>query len=121
MLSAMNRLHKMVEFQNVFKNSKPIFSGFLSVRACQRKGLAQGESRFGIVVSNKFDKRATRRNSMKRQIRHIIREMLPDIKPGHDIVIFAKGSVPFPYSQEEIRTVMADLLAKAEVVNYKHK
>lgn len=120
MLAKMNRLHKMREFQNVFKNSKPFFSDYLSVRASLRKsGEAGTETRFGVVVSNKFDKRATRRNSMKRQIRQVLRETIPFLRPGYDVVVFAKGQVSFPYSQESVREHLREVLAKAGVMEAK--
>ncbi len=48
------------------------------------------ESQFGISISRKVSKRAVVRNRIKRQIKAIIREKLPHIQPGWQIVIVVR-------------------------------
>lgn len=45
------------------------------------------DSQFGISISRKVSKRAVVRNRIKRQIKAIIRERLPYIQPGWQVVI----------------------------------
>jgi len=60
-------------------------------------------SRFGFVISNKIDKRATRRNSLKRRIRAVVEEKLPQIPGGIDVVIQVKKPFEYPYDYAKIR------------------
>lgn len=48
------------------------------------------ESQFGISISRKVSKRAVVRNRIKRQIKAIIREKLPHIQPGWQVVIVVR-------------------------------
>ncbi|MFZ5364661.1 MAG: ribonuclease P protein component [Patescibacteria group bacterium] len=55
-------------------------------------------SRFAFVISTKVDKRATKRNLIKRRLREIIRLRLKKIKPGFDLLFIAqKGIVDKDY------------------------
>lgn len=51
-----------------------------------------GDSKFTVVISNKFDKSSAHRNKVKRQFREIIRLNLDKIKEGFWIVIHPKFS-----------------------------
>ena len=50
-----------------------------------------GVARFAFVVSTNIDKRATVRNRIKRLLRQSVRHLLPEIKPGFDIIFIIKG------------------------------
>jgi len=59
-------------------------------------------SRFAFVISTKVDKRATKRNLVKRQLREIVRLRLKKIKPGFDLVFIAqKGIIEKDYKELE--------------------
>lgn len=59
-------------------------------------------SRFAFVISTKVDKRATKRNLVKRRLREIVRLRLKKIRGGYDIVFIAqKGIVERPYKELE--------------------
>ena len=47
---------------------------------------------FGISISKKVSKRAVVRNRIKRQIKAVIREKMPDISPGWQLVIVVRPS-----------------------------
>jgi len=86
MLNKKFRLNKGNDFRKVFK-SRPVYEGGLSVRAISKD---QGqETRFGFIVSNKVEKRATKRNKLKRQLRAIVAILMPQINKGSDLVIIA--------------------------------
>jgi len=46
-------------------------------------------SRFAFVISTKVDKRATKRNLIKRRLREIVRLRLKKMKTGYDIIFIA--------------------------------
>lgn len=50
-------------------------------------------NRFGVVVSNKVSKKAHDRNLLKRRLRDIIKNSMPGLKPGFDIVFIAYPSI----------------------------
>ena len=50
-------------------------------------------SLFSITVSLKIEKKAVKRNRIRRQVYEIIRHLLPDLKPGWAIAILAKKEI----------------------------
>ena len=72
--------------------------------------------RFGFVVSNKIEKRATRRNALKRQLREISGSLICELDPGYDVVVVLQSDFPFPYRQEEIRKQFEEGLKKIGVL-----
>jgi ribonuclease P protein component len=59
-------------------------------------------SRFSFVISTKVDKRAVKRNLVKRRLREIVRLRLKKIRAGYDIVFIAqKGIVDQSYNDLE--------------------
>lgn len=113
MLRRENRLQKGRDFQKVFKNSRPVFVNNLSVRVSQKPG-ALSPARFGFVISNKVDKRSTRRNALKRRLRVVTREILPLVKPGLDIVVIVKSNFKYPYQLDEIKEQLREALTRAK-------
>ena len=63
-------------------------------------------SQFSFVVSQKIDKRATVRNRTKRLLSEAVRHLLPKIKPGFSVLVFAKKA----FKNEKLQ----DILPKAE-------
>lgn len=90
MFKKVNQLKKDKEFDNVFKHGRSSFNKILGAKAVSNE---LGNSRFGILVSNKISKKAVARNKIKRRIREIIRLQLAELKPGFDIVIITLPSV----------------------------
>jgi ribonuclease P protein component len=70
-----------------------------------------GPTKIGIVVTNKFEKVAPKRNRIKRVFREVIRKNLDKIKSGYWIVVhprqYAKGK-----NYEEISTEFNKILQK---------
>jgi ribonuclease P protein component len=99
MLSSDNRLKKDKDFKRLFLVSKPFVAGHLVFR--NRKNNFS-KVRFGFVISNKIDKRSTRRNSLKRRLRSIARAIISEIKPGYDIVVIVRENYSYPYQSQEI-------------------
>ncbi len=85
-------------------------SDFLRVQAQGRKWVAQGiivqlaandglGRRYGVTVTKKLHKNATDRNRVKRRLRAVASDVLPDSLPDHhDIVLIGRtGSKDRPY------------------------
>ena len=120
MLDKANRLRKDADFRKTFKFSRPVNVGRLSLRVAQNQKLLKLEnpvSRFGIVISNKIDKRATRRNALRRQLRAIVRNLLPAFPHGYDVIIMVRECYNFPFVQAEIEKDLKDGLKKTGLLN----
>jgi ribonuclease P protein component len=90
MLKKSYRLRKNKEIKKVIENGLSVFNKEIGIKFIKNNLL---NSRFCFIVSSKIDKRATVRNKIKRRLREIIRQNLEKIKPGFDIVIFAKVGI----------------------------
>ena len=97
----------------MFKQSKPVFLGNLAIRTRQGAGAVP---RFGFIISNKIDKRATRRNKIKRYLRNAARAVLKDIKPGTDVVVIVKSNFPYPYDRVEIEKQFLEGLRRTGIL-----
>lgn len=113
MLKSQNRIRKDKEFKKVFRFSKPQVSNNLLVRSAKN---GFNFSRFGFVISNKIDKRATRRNALKRRLRSLASLTLNQVNPGYDIIIMVRQSYSYPFDFEAIKKDFIDALKKSGVV-----
>ena len=73
--------------------------------------------RFTFVVSTKIDKRATRRNRMRRLMSESVRLHLHVITPGCDAVFVAKKGLA-GLSQTEVEAQVVGALGKAGILNH---
>lgn len=99
MLSKDRRLIKTKDISQVFRSGLAAGSNELQVKAA-KNGLAI--SRFTVVVSLQVDKRATRRNRLKRRLREIIKLHLNSLKDGYDVVVITRrAALAYDYWQLE--------------------
>ncbi|WP_299490476.1 ribonuclease P protein component [Acaryochloris sp. IP29b_bin.137] len=117
MLAIQNRLTKNREFQTVYRKGRRQSTKFLVLRA-YRSSIATQQHlvRFGFSISQKVSKRAVIRNKIKRQLRAICRQLLPELQPGWDVVIVVRAdAVQCDYLQflQQLRQLFAD----AEILN----
>ena len=69
-------------------------------------------TRFGIIVTTKVSKKAVVRNKVKRRVREIIRQHLPQFKKGFDVIVFVlKGTEEKNF--HEIKTALLNLFKKS--------
>lgn len=93
MLQKVSRVNKKKEFDQFFgvnfKKNKGIniSSGNLIVKVFFNN---KEKSRFGFIVANTIDKRATVRNLVKRRLREIVMKRLDRFSPPVDGLILAK-------------------------------
>ena len=74
-------------FKEVFKKGKRLHTQELQIITLENN---MNVSRFGFIVSTKIDKRATVRNRIKRILREKVRNLLPQLQSGKDIIIVAR-------------------------------
>ena len=86
MLKKINRLTNQKDFDKVYKNGKSSFDKIIGVKAVNNN---RNNTRIGVVVSSKINKKAVVRNKIKRQIRSVIEKNSEKLKLGKDIVIIA--------------------------------
>lgn len=100
MLPANQRLKTTYEFNLVrrkgFKKNFPFFSLFVLDH-----NNYDGPTKFGVVISTKLSKKATKRNRLRRLYIECIRKNLKEIKPGFWVVIHPNIK-SFDKSYEEI-------------------
>lgn len=144
MLKKENRLNKDRDYLRIFKSVRPGHTEHMAFRAAKRfanhQGVPGGQatakkyptphtqssdqatqtyhlpSRFGFVVSNKIDKRASRRNGLKRRIRSVIEIELANLEKGYDVVIQVKKPFNFPYDFKEIECEVMHGLRGARIL-----
>ena len=107
MLARRFRLVSPRDFALIYKTSRRRTSRYFLIR------LARGRSpvtRLAVVVSTKVSKRAVVRNRLKRQVRAVARELLPNLPTGWDIIITVRQVVTdrstWPIFREELRNLL---------------
>lgn len=71
-------------------------------------------TRVGVVISKKVEKRATRRNRIRRVIREGLRPLLPRLRSGVDMVISV--SEPIDVSSTEMRNELEHVLTQVRLL-----
>ncbi len=118
MLKRLHRITKKRDFDRFFGASFKKEKGYsVSSKHLVLKSLRNDLtiSRFAFVISVKIDKRATKRNLVKRRLREIIRLRLPKTKPGYDILIIAQKGI-LDLSYKEIEEELLSLLKKIKLL-----
>ena len=111
MLKKENRLLTNYEFRKVRRLGKRYKGPYFTLYYLETKNNEEAPSRFGIVVSNKFDKSAVKRNRVKRLFREVVRLNLDKLKVGFWVVIYPnKASEDKNY--EEINIEFNKVLSK---------
>jgi len=87
MLDKKNRLSDKTAVGEVLKRGRTTFNEFCRIRSLKNKVT---ENRFVIIVSNKFSKKATERNRIKRQVRSVIRRLNPYLAKPYDYLIIIR-------------------------------
>ena len=110
MLARANRILKGSDFRVVMREGKKqAQENFVGYRIL----VADAETRFGFVIS-KACGNAVNRNKLKRRLRAIARESLPQLKPGSQIVVRAlPGSCELDF--EEINRQFHKAIGVVEV------
>lgn len=106
MLKAENRLRHDQDFKNVFNKGRSVFDAVCGLKFAKNR---HDYSRFAVVVGTKVSKSAVVRNRVRRQYRAILRENLPKILPGFDVILLTSSKAIEPSSQEKREKLFAAL------------
>ncbi len=106
-----NRLKKQKDFNLVFSKGKRIYTNSLTLIYLKNNSL-----KFGISLSKKHGK-AVERNKIKRLLRAVIREVLPNINDTYYIVVLPK--VLEEYSYKVFKNDVTFALKKGSIINDK--
>jgi ribonuclease P protein component len=128
-----NRLRRQQEFSAVYQRGSRRKSSHLALFALRQKRFKASEASFsnsdrdnvlptpqptriGISISQKVSKLAVVRNRIKRQIRAVLRQLMPKFSPGWSLVIVVQPqAVQCDYLQ--FLRELEQLLKDAEVLN----
>lgn len=114
MLSSNHRLLKQKDFDYVHKKGRQIRGPMFNLKYVQS---SLKVSRFGVVVGRKSEKLATKRNTVKRKVREIIRNLIDSVKPGFDVVVFIKKQA-VDKDSKELKKELEQMLKKVELLNF---
>ena len=109
MLPQKNRLRKEKDFRRVLKEGQSIRASGLALKFLKNRA---SFPRFGIVVSKSIDKRAVKRNYIKRFITETIRKELHAPLLGMDAVIITQKGIE-KMTAPEIKKTLTSTLNKA--------
>jgi ribonuclease P protein component len=118
MLPKQNRLRARKDFTTVYQKGIRQNRFAIGLRAYRHRteSLAQQPLRIGFSISTKVSKRAVVRNRIKRQLRAALRQLLPKLENGWDLVI-----VVYPNALQcdylEFLQQLKQLLAQAEILH----
>jgi ribonuclease P protein component len=110
-----HRLKNWQYFQKVYRQGKRYQSHHLIIKVLSPEDDQMIPTRFGISISKKVCKKAVTRNRLKRQIKAVIRTLLPQISPGWQIIIMVKPVIN-QCEYEHFLRELKELLLKAEVL-----
>jgi ribonuclease P protein component len=116
-LPKVHRLRRRQDFSQVYKTGLRRHTPNLTLRALKhRPGQASEPTCVGISISLKVSKRAVVRNLIKRRIRAVLRQLLPQFSQGWRIVVVVQPSAT-ECAYEQFLQELKQLLISAEVIN----
>ena len=112
MLKKENRLSSNFEFNITRKYGKYYKGKYFHIYFLEPRNY-EGPTKIGIVVSNKFDKRAVVRNRVKRVFREIVRENFEKINKGNLWIVIHPKAICSKESYEKICAEFNKILQEA--------
>jgi ribonuclease P protein component len=111
MLAKIYCLRKKKDFTRVYQQGRAYSSSILWIKVLPNY---LDYSRVGIVVSKKTARQAVARNKIKRRLRSLLRERLPRLKSGYDLIITVRPEI-LQQSYSELAETLDNLLTKAQL------
>jgi len=108
------RLTKKKDFDQLIKKGKSIGQDFLVLKFLKTN---LKDTRIGFIVSRKVSNKAVVRNRIKRKLREAVRAFLFELKPGYDLVFFAKKEIK-DNNFLEIKKAIEGLFQKARLLTF---
>lgn len=126
MLPKVNRLWHPQDFKSVYTRGVHRKTSHLTLRALRCSPQSEQSpktdhsperaTRIGISISQKVSKKAVIRNRIKRQIRAALRQLLPKLSRGWDVVVVVKPRA-LECNSDKFLQELEQLLVQAEVIN----
>ncbi len=109
-----NRLSRSRDFDAVYRHGRSVSTRFLVLYRFDREG-DDGEARLGIAVPKKIGGAVTR-NRIKRRLREVWRELLPDVPGGTDYVLLVRAPLAEVEGRDAawLRERVQEVLGKAQ-------
>lgn len=109
-----NRLSRSRDFDAVYRHGRSVSTRFLVLYRFEREDDPEGEARLGIAVPKKIGGAVTR-NRIKRRLREVWRELLPDIPRGADYVLLVRAPLAEAEDKDSmwLRERVDEILGKA--------
>jgi ribonuclease P protein component len=110
-----NRLSRSRDFDAVYRHGRSVSTRFLVLYRFDREEGTDGEARLGIAVPKRIGSAVTR-NRIKRRLREVWRELLPDVPAGADYVLLVRGSLADTAENRDagwLRERVEEILGKA--------
>jgi ribonuclease P protein component len=109
-----NRLSRSRDFDAVYRHGRSVSTRFLVLYRFDREG-DDGEARLGIAVPKKIGGAVTR-NRIKRRLREVWRELLPDVPGGVDYVLLVRAPLAEVEGRDAawLRERVQEVLGKAQ-------
>jgi len=112
MLKQQYRIRLQRDFDRIHNNHKKDGNKDLIIKYSPNN---KDISRFAFIISNKISKKAVERNKLRRQMREVIRLKLDNIKPGYDVIFFAKKNL-INQDYKKIESSITHLLQKTGIL-----
>ena len=106
-MDQMVSLNKNHEFRRAYAKGKNYVSPVVVLYVLKNR---RGLLRVGITTSKKIGN-AVHRNRARRVIREAFRQVMPEVRPGYDLVFVARGRTPYVKSTEICRHMEQQLKA----------
>lgn len=103
----------MKDFKVLFKKGRCFNNQHLRVKVANKHN--SDPTKIGVVITNKTEKSAVKRNRVKRQLRQILRLYIANIHAGFDLAITIKSSFLTSSHEEQVKAV-EDILKRARVM-----
>jgi ribonuclease P protein component len=108
-----NRLSRSRDFDAVYRHGRSVSTRFLVLYRFDRE--EDGEARLGIAVPKKIGGAVTR-NRIKRRLREVWRELLPEVPAGADYVLLVRAPLAEVEGRDAawLRERVQEVLGKAQ-------
>jgi len=116
-LPRQNRIASRKDFLQIQSSGRKYRSQFflLVLSEHRRPSLSGPDSRIGITVTRKVDKRAVARNKLRRRLKEVFRDVRPQLKKAVDIVVIAhNGACALEF--DKVREEFLQLLKKSRLL-----
>jgi ribonuclease P protein component len=109
-----NRLSRSRDFDAVYRHGRSVSTRFFVLYRFDREDESDGEARLGIAVPKKIGGAVTR-NRIKRRLREVWRELLPDVPRGADFVLLVRAPLAEAEGRDAawLRERVEEILGKA--------